>query len=54
MKWIGHKKKHRRSLALAVFWEIGDKSPIEIIETKQTHAVVRATHQIVSWLSLRQ
>jgi hypothetical protein len=37
---IGHKKKHRRSLALAVFWKIGDKSPNEIIETKPMHAVV--------------
>jgi hypothetical protein len=31
--------KHRKSLALAVNWEIGDKSPNEIIETKPMHAV---------------
>lgn len=37
---IGQEKKQRKSPTLALIWEIGDKSPIEIIETKQTHAVV--------------
>jgi len=29
---IGHKKKHRKRLALAVNWENGDIVPVEIIE----------------------
>jgi hypothetical protein len=32
--------KQRKSPALALIWEIGDKSPNEIIETKPMHAVV--------------